>query len=90
MIACVGIGTVTGTIFLVILLFVAGSISDITDSPAGPLLAILYNATSNKAGAVCLLMYESCSSDFVFFLRRNSDICLASPLSACCLLPLLS
>lgn len=56
MIACVGIGTVTGTIFLVVLLFVAGSISQITESAAGPLLAILYNATANKAGAICLLV----------------------------------
>ncbi|KAJ6032334.1 hypothetical protein N7540_003066 [Penicillium herquei] len=57
MIACVGIGTVTGTIFLVVLLFVAGSISQITESAAGPLLAILYNATANKAGAICLLVF---------------------------------
>ena len=57
MIACVGIGTVTGVIFLVVLLFVAGSITDIIESSAGPLLAILYHATANKAGAICLLMY---------------------------------
>lgn len=57
MIACVAIGTVTGVIFLVVLLFVAGSITDIIESSAGPLLAILYNATANKAGAICLLMY---------------------------------
>jgi len=56
MIACVGIGTVTGTIFLVVLLFVAGNINDIIESSAGPLLAILYNATQNHAGAICLLM----------------------------------
>ncbi|KAJ5692206.1 hypothetical protein N7462_001629 [Penicillium macrosclerotiorum] len=57
MIACVGIGTVTGTIFLVVLLFVAGNITDIIDSAAGPLLAILKNATQNNAGAVCLLIF---------------------------------
>lgn len=57
MIACVGIGTVTGTIFLVVLLFVAGSITETIESSAGPLLAILYHATANKAGAICLLVY---------------------------------
>ena len=57
MIACVGIGTVTGVIFLVVLLFVAGSITETIESSAGPLLAILYHATANKAGAICLLMY---------------------------------
>ena len=56
MIACVGIGTVTGVIFLVVLLFVAGDINAIIASPAGPLLAILKNATGNNAGAICLLM----------------------------------
>ncbi|KAJ5152998.1 uncharacterized protein N7482_009476 [Penicillium canariense] len=57
MIICVIIGTVTGTIFLVVLLFVAGNINDIIESSAGPLLAILYNATSSKAGAICLLIF---------------------------------
>lgn len=56
MIACVGIGTVTGVIFLVVLLFVAGDIDTIISSSAGPLLAILKNATQNNAGAICLLM----------------------------------
>jgi hypothetical protein len=56
MIACVGIGTVTGTIFLIVLLFVAGNINDIIESSAGPLLAILKHATQNNAGAICLLM----------------------------------
>ncbi|KAJ5114887.1 hypothetical protein NUU61_000646 [Penicillium alfredii] len=57
MIACVGIGTVTGSIFLVVLLFVAGNIFNIIDSPATPLLAILKNATGNNAGAICLLIF---------------------------------
>ncbi|KAJ6178566.1 hypothetical protein N7519_009027 [Penicillium mononematosum] len=56
MIACVGIGTVTGAIFLVVLLFVAGDINKIIDSAATPLLAILKNATSSNAGAICLLI----------------------------------
>jgi choline transport protein len=59
MITCVGIGTVTGTLFLMILLFVAGDISTVITSPAGPLLQILKNATNSNAGAVCLLMWVS-------------------------------
>lgn len=59
MIACVVIGTVTGAIFLIVLLLVAGDINNIIDSAATPLLAILKNATSNNAGAICLLMYAS-------------------------------
>ncbi|MCJ1353349.1 MAG: hypothetical protein MMC33_003334 [Icmadophila ericetorum] len=56
MIATVGIGVSTGFIFLVILLFVAGDITQVIDSAAGPLLQILVNATSSNAGAVCLLI----------------------------------
>ncbi|ORY16443.1 amino acid/polyamine transporter I [Clohesyomyces aquaticus] len=58
MIYCVGIGTFTGFVFLVVLLFVSGGDSEaIISSRAGPLLQILYNATQNRAGAVCLLMF---------------------------------
>ncbi|KAF2799692.1 amino acid permease [Melanomma pulvis-pyrius CBS 109.77] len=58
MIYCVGIGTFTGFIFLVVLLFVSGGDTEaIITSTAGPLLQILYNATQNRAGAVCLLMF---------------------------------
>ncbi|KAJ5404611.1 Amino acid/polyamine transporter I [Penicillium cosmopolitanum] len=57
MIACVGIGTITGSLFLVVLLFVAGNISEIIDSAATPLLAILSRATGNTPGAICLLMF---------------------------------
>ncbi|RHZ65337.1 GABA permease GabA [Aspergillus thermomutatus] len=57
MIGCVGIGTVTGTIFLIVLLFVAGNIDDVISSAAGPLLQILKNATNSNAGAICLLMF---------------------------------
>lgn len=56
MIGCVAIGTVTGTIFLIVLLFVSGDISGVISSSAGPLLQILKNATNNNAGAICLLM----------------------------------
>jgi len=57
MIYCVGIGTFTGFIFLVCLLFVAGDIEQVISSPAGPLLQILYNATKSNVGAICLLVF---------------------------------
>ncbi|GKZ28894.1 hypothetical protein AbraIFM66950_001518 [Aspergillus brasiliensis] len=57
MIGCVGIGTFTGTIFLIVLLFVAGNIYEDIDSAATPLLQIFVNATNNNAGAICLLIF---------------------------------
>lgn len=56
MVGCVGIGTFTGSVFLVVLLFVAGDITKVAESAAGPLLQILMDATKNTAGAICLLM----------------------------------
>ncbi|KAJ5908278.1 hypothetical protein N7495_000960 [Penicillium taxi] len=56
MVACVVIGTFTGFIFLMVLLFVAGDMTTITTSAAGPLLQILIDATKSNAGAICLLM----------------------------------
>ncbi|PLB41056.1 amino acid permease [Aspergillus candidus] len=56
MVGCVGIGTFTGSVFLIVLLFVAGNIKDVIDSEAGPLLQILLHATKNTAGGICLLM----------------------------------
>ena len=57
MIYCVGIGLATGFIFLMVLLFVAGNLEDVINSPYGPLGAIFYNATGNKAGTVCLTIF---------------------------------
>lgn len=58
MIYCVCIGTVTGFIFLMVLLFVSGGVADnIIEAGEGPLLFILNNATKSRAGAVCLLMF---------------------------------
>jgi choline transport protein len=57
MIYCVGIGLATGFIFLMCLLFVAGNLEDVITSPYGPLGAIFYNATGNKAGTVCLTIF---------------------------------
>lgn len=56
MIGCVGIGTVTGSIFLVVLLFVGGNIEDVIESAATPLVQIFKNATGSNAGSICLLM----------------------------------
>ncbi|KAB8206117.1 amino acid/polyamine transporter I [Aspergillus parasiticus] len=57
MIGCVCIGTVTGSIFLIVLLFVAGDIYKVIDSAAGCLLQIFKDATGNNAGSICLLMF---------------------------------
>ena len=58
MIYCVCIGTVTGFIFLMVLLFVSGGdAASIISAAPGPLLQILYNATKSRAGATCLLMF---------------------------------
>ncbi|KAJ5219904.1 hypothetical protein N7468_009108 [Penicillium chermesinum] len=57
MIACVGIGTVTGLIFLIVMLFVGGPIDNMINGAAGPLLTILKHATQNNAGAICLLIF---------------------------------
>ncbi|KAL1584719.1 hypothetical protein WHR41_06852 [Cladosporium halotolerans] len=57
MIYCVAIGLTTGFIFLMCLLFVAGSLEDVINSPYGPLGAIFYTATGNRAGTVCLTIF---------------------------------
>jgi choline transport protein len=58
MIYCVLIGTFTGFIFLMVLLFVSGGNAEaIISSTSGPLLTILNNATGSRAGAACLLMF---------------------------------
>ncbi|ELR03718.1 hypothetical protein GMDG_06352 [Pseudogymnoascus destructans 20631-21] len=57
MIACVAIGVFTGFVFLTVLLFVAGDVQEVINSAAGPMLAILYNATGSKAGSICLLIF---------------------------------
>lgn len=57
MIYCVAIGLTTGFIFLMCLLFIAGDLGNVITSPYGPLGAIFYQATGNKAGTVCLTMF---------------------------------
>jgi choline transport protein len=57
MLATIAIGLFTGFIFLSVLLFVLRDLDTVLTSPAGPLLQIFYDATSNRAGSVCLLMF---------------------------------
>lgn len=57
MLYCIGIGMFTGFVFLSCLLFVLTDIDAVNSSPVGPLLTIIYQATDNKAGAICLLIF---------------------------------
>ncbi|KAJ9601875.1 hypothetical protein H2200_013624 [Cladophialophora chaetospira] len=57
MIGCVLIGVFTGFIYLSVLLFVSKDVENVISSTAGPMLQIFYDATSNKAGSVCLLVF---------------------------------
>lgn len=57
MLYCIGIGMITGFIFLSCLLFCVNNIDDVLESSAGPLLQIFMDATKNPAGSVCLLMF---------------------------------
>ncbi len=57
MIGCVAIGILTGFVFLSVLLFVLRDVETVISSPAGPILQILFDATANQAGSICLLMY---------------------------------
>ncbi|KAF7189228.1 putative amino-acid permease C15C4.04c [Pseudocercospora fuligena] len=60
MVYCQCIGISTGFVFLIILLFVSGgqaNLETIISSPLGPLLQILFIATSSKVGAICLLIF---------------------------------
>ncbi|KAI5368226.1 putative amino acid/polyamine transporter I, amino acid permease [Septoria linicola] len=57
MIYCVAIGMFTGFVFLSCLLFVAGDITQVIESPAGPLNQIIFNATGSRVGMVCLLIF---------------------------------
>jgi choline transport protein len=64
MIACVGIGLFTGLVFLSVLLFVLKDFDAVINSTAGPVLQIFFDATGNKAGSVCLLMFPLICSLF--------------------------
>ncbi|KAI1644666.1 amino acid transporter [Daldinia loculata] len=57
MLACIGIGMITGFIFLSCLLFCVNDVEAVIESSAGPLLQIFMDATRSPAGSVCLLMF---------------------------------
>ncbi|KAK4612247.1 hypothetical protein CLAFUW4_13467 [Fulvia fulva] len=60
MLYCQYIGISTGFIFLIAVLFASGgeaNLETIISSAYGPLLQILYIATSSRAGTICLLMF---------------------------------
>ncbi|EXJ96496.1 hypothetical protein A1O1_01622 [Capronia coronata CBS 617.96] len=57
MIACVVIGVLTGFVYLSVLLFVTKNVNTVISSAAGPMLQIFYDATGNKAGSICLLIF---------------------------------
>lgn len=60
MIHCQFIGISSGFVFLIVLLFASGGETNagaIVDSTVGPLLEIFRIATSNRVGAVCLLVF---------------------------------
>lgn len=58
MVIAVLLGASTSWIFLLVLLFVVSDIDTVIDSTTGPLLQIYYQATSNRTGATCLLMFN--------------------------------
>lgn len=60
----VDIGTFTSFVFLMICMFCLEDIDAVITSPFGALLSIFYQATSNKAGAVCLLIFPVISMAF--------------------------
>jgi choline transport protein len=57
MIGAVLIGVSTGFVYLSVLLFVAKDAESVITSSAGPMLQIFFDATGNKAGSVCLLVF---------------------------------
>ncbi|GKZ78495.1 hypothetical protein AnigIFM56816_002167 [Aspergillus niger] len=82
MVVCVGIGTFTGAVFLIVLLFVAGNMDEVVNSSAGPLLEILIHATNNRVGGICLLIaFNAIISASVVAL----DLSYAMPIAVNCL-----
>ncbi|GAC97640.1 amino acid permease [Pseudozyma hubeiensis SY62] len=64
MILAVAIGASSTFVVLMVFLFVLQDFTAVTESPAGALLEIIYQATRSKAGAVCLLMFPVVSMAF--------------------------
>lgn len=57
MLYCIGIGMFTGFIFLSALLFCVDDIDKVINAGAGPILQIFVDATGNKAGSTCLVIF---------------------------------
>lgn len=57
MLYCIGIGMITGFIFLSGLLFCINNFDDVLSAPYGPILQIFMDATKSKAGSTCLLVF---------------------------------
>lgn len=57
MLYCIGIGMVSGFIFLSCLLFCITDYDKVVSAAKGPILQILMDATGSKAGSTCLLMF---------------------------------
>lgn len=58
MVAAVLMGSSTAWVFLVVLLFVLKDFDMVLSSSAGSLIEIYYQATSSRAGATCLTMFN--------------------------------
>lgn len=74
MVMAVILGSITSWIFILILLFVMTDIDGVIAGAGGPLLTIYFQATSNKEGAVCLLIFNVVAMCACFPLNR----CLVS------------
>jgi amino acid transporter len=57
MLYCICIGMFSGFFFLSCLMFVLKDVDSVISSTSGPLLQIFMDATNNRAGSTCLLMF---------------------------------
>lgn len=57
MLYCIGIGMLTGFVFLSCLLFVLDNVDTVIHSPQGALMQIFMDATNSHTGSVCLFMF---------------------------------
>ncbi|PWZ03766.1 amino acid transporter [Testicularia cyperi] len=64
MVLAVVIGASSTFVVLMVFLFVLQDFTGVVESTSGALLEIIYQATRNKAAAVCLIMFPLCSMMF--------------------------
>jgi len=79
MIAAVVIGASSSFVVLMVLLFVMNDYDRVIESSAGALLEILYQATGNTAGAICLQVFPIVAME-VSFKDFNFAAALTSPI----------